>query len=131
MNRVDELAYDLECARTALADAKEQVDRAEEALLAEVPFELEGSKTTTSAHYKITTTGKLTRAVDAEQLERVRAVVPPAIFARVIRMKPDLSLRDLRYIEANEPDLYRAFALAITTKPAKTAIKVERLIIED
>lgn len=131
MDRIDDLAYALECARANLEDAREQVEDAERALLALVPFELEGSKTTTSPHYKITTTGKLTRTVDAEQLERVRAVVPPAIFQRVVRMKPDLSLRDLRYIEANEPDLYRAFALAITTKPAKTSIKVERLIIED
>jgi hypothetical protein len=48
-------------------------------------------------------------------------------FDRVIRYKPDLSLRDLRYIEDNEPEYYRAFAGAITTKPAKTSLKVERL----
>lgn len=131
MDHIDGLAYALEVAKANFAEAKQQVDRAEGALLAAVPFDLEGSKTTRSTHYKITTTGKLTRSVDSEQLESVRSMVPLAIFNRVVRFKPDLSVRELRYVEQNEPELYRAFATAITTSPAKTAIKVERIIIED
>jgi hypothetical protein len=130
MDPIDALAYALEVAKDSVVEARLQLERAEGALLAAVPFELEGSTTTRSTHYKITTTGKLTRAVDAQQLEAVRSIVPSAIFDRVVRFKPDLSLRELRYVEQNEPELYRAFATAITTSPAKTSVKVARIIEE-
>ena len=128
---LDELAYDLEVAKAGALMAKEQVEAAEQALLAAVPCELEGALTTESAFYKITTTGKLTRTLETDKIGALRAVIPAAIFDRVIRFKPDLSLRDLRYLEDNEPEYYRAFAEAITTKPAKTSVKVERLTIEE
>ena len=124
---LDELAYDLEVAKSALTIAKQQVEDAEAALLEAVPTPLEGSETSETQFYKITTTGKLNRALDAERLPAVQGRIPAAIFDRVIKFKPELSLRDLRFVEANEPDLYAIFAEAITTKPAKTAVKVERL----
>ena len=104
---VDELAYDLEVAKAGLAVAKQAVEDAETALIAAVPVEEEGSITTASQHYRITTTGKLNRTLDVEKLMDVATRVPKEIFARVIRMKPELSLRDLRYVEQNEPDVYR------------------------
>lgn len=128
---IDELAYDYEMAKQALAFAKGQLDDAETALVAAVPCELEGSLTTESDFYRIVSTGKLTRTLDAGKLDALRAVIPAAIYDRVIRFKPDLSLRDLRYLELNEPEYYRAFAEAITTKPAKTSVKVERIEIEE
>lgn len=124
---VDQLAYDYEIAREELAAAQQRVAQAETALLAAVPAKLEGSQTTEFDFYRVTTTGKLTRTLDAAKLGELRAVIPPAIYSRVIKLKPDLSLRDLRYMEDNEPEYYRAFASAITTKPAKTSVKVERL----
>lgn len=124
---IDELAYDLEVAKAGAAMAKDQVEAAEQALLAAVPCELEGSTTTLGSFYRITATGKLTRSLETDKIGALRAVIPAAIFDRVIRFKPDLSLRDLRYLEDNEPEYYRAFAEAITTKPAKTSVKVERL----
>ena len=127
---LDELAYDFEVAKSALAACKQQLEDAEAALLEAVPTPLEGSETSETQFYKITTTGKLTRSLDVEKLDGVRAHVPPQIYERVIRMKPDLSLRDLRYLETNEPAYYAAFTDAITTKPAKTAIKVERITEE-
>lgn len=124
---LDELAYDLEVAKAGAAMAKDQVEAAEQALLAAVPCDLEGSTTTLGSFYRITATGKLTRSLETDKIGALRAVIPAAIFDRVIRFKPDLSLRDLRYLEDNEPEYYRAFAEAITTKPAKTSVKVERL----
>ena len=124
---IDELAFDLEVAKAELILTKNAVEDAEQALIAAVPCELEGSTTTTTAYYKIVTTGKLTRSLDEARLAQVQSVVPQKIYERVIRYKPDLSLRDLRYLESNEPEYYRAFAEAITTKPAKTSIKVDRI----
>ena len=124
---LDELAFAYELAKADLTVAKSALDTAEAALLNAVPCELEGSTSIKTEYYKITSTGKLTRNLDESKLGQVQTVVPQAIFERVIRYKPDLSLRDLRYIESNEPEYYRAFAEAITTKPAKSAIKVERI----
>ena len=124
---LDELAFDLEIAKTSLDIAKRELERAEQALLAVVPCELEGSTTTTSNFYKITAVGKLTRTLDVDGLDDLRKLVPEKIFARVIRFKPELSLRDLRYLELNEPNDYSIFAEFITTKPAKTSVKVERI----
>lgn len=128
---IDELAYDYEMAKQALAYAKGQLDDAEAALVAAVPCELEGSLTTESDYYRITTVGKLNRTLDAGKLEALRAVIPAAIYDRVIRFKPDLSLRDYKYLENNEPAYFAAFAEAVTTKPAKTSVKVERIEIEE
>lgn len=128
---LDELAYDYEVAKQGVAYAKTQLDQAEAALLAAVPAELEGSLTTESDFYKVVTTGKLTRTLDEKRLAEVQATVPQGVFERVIRYKPELSLRDLRYLENNEPEYYRVFAEAITTKPAKTSVKVERIQIEE
>lgn len=124
---IDELAYEYEVAKQGVAFAKAQLDKAETELLASVPAELEGSLTTESDFYKVTTTGKLTRKIDASKLDAVRACVPAPIFDRVIKYTPDLSLRDLRYLEMNQAEYYRVFAEAITTKPAKTSVSVERL----
>lgn len=128
---IDELAYDYEMAKQAVAYAKTQLDQAEAALVAAVPCELEGSLTTESDFYKITTTGKLTRTLDEKKLAEVQAAVPTGVYERVIRYKPELSIRDYRYLENNEPEFFRVLAEAVTTKPAKTSVKVERLTIEE
>lgn len=127
---LDELAYDLEVAKAGAAMAKDQVEAAEQALLAAVPCELEGSTTTFGSFYRITATGKLTRSIDAEKLAQVRAVVPAAIFDRVVSFEPKLSLRDYRYVELNEPQFFKAFAECVTAKPGKPALKIERLTEE-
>ena len=128
---IDELAYEYEVAKQGVAFAKAQLDKAEAELLASVPAELEGSLTTESDFYKVTTTGKLTRTLDEAKLAQVQSVLPQGIFERCIRYKPELSIRDYRYLENNEPEFFRVLAEAVTTKPAKTSVKVERLTIEE
>ncbi len=131
-SRLDELAYRVETAKFELSIAKRMVECCEQELIEALPCsKLEGSETTSTEFFRITTTGKLTRALDEEALCLVRSRIPEGIFDRVIRYKPELILRDLRYVEANEPDVYRLFADAITTKPAKTTLKIERILNEE
>ncbi len=66
------------------------------------------------------------RNVDAEKLREIAAHIPEAIGKRLIRWKPELETRELRYIQANEPEIYSVVAAAIEAKPAKPSVKIER-----
>lgn len=128
---IDELAYDYEMAKQAVAYAKTQLDAAEAALVAAVPCELEGSLTTEGDYYRVVTTGRLIRTIDVKKLDEIRALVPAAIFSRVFKFSPELSVRDYRFVENNEPEIFKVIAEAVTAKPGKTGLKVERLVIEE
>lgn len=67
------------------------------------------------------------RAVDADKLAAIATKIPEAIGKRLIRWKPELDTRELRYVQANEPELYAIVATAIEAKPAKPQVKVERV----
>ncbi len=55
------------------------------------------------------------------------ANIPEVIAKRLFRWKPELDLKELRYLQSNEVDLYGIVAQAITMKPAKPSITVERV----
>lgn len=92
-----------------------------------VPVKAEGSATVTLAGFKITTTGVMNRTVDEAALDAVRGALPAAIFERAFRYKPALDLAGLRYLQQNEPTHYAVAAQAITARPGKTSVKVERV----
>lgn len=92
-----------------------------------VPVKPEGSTTTTVDGYKVTTTGVINRSLDEAVLSIVKAELPAAIFERAVRYKPALDLTGVRYLQQNEPQHYALLAQAITAKPGKTAVKVERV----
>lgn len=118
------LAY--ESAKADFARAKRAFEHAEADLLNVVGHKTEGAFTVNIAdRYKVTTTGKLTRKILADEFERVRGAIPPALLNRLIRTKEELNTRELKFIEANEPEIFRFIAPAIQTKPAKSSVKVE------
>lgn len=98
---------------------------AEQVICALVDRKTEGTVTTETSQYKIKTEHKLNRDVDATKLKGLESVIPVAILQRLIKFVPELSVRELRYLEENEPEYYKAFAVALTVKPAKTAVSVE------
>lgn len=65
------------------------------------------------------------RTVDQAALEQVAHLIPEAIGKRVLRWKPELDTRELRYIQSNEPEIYANLSRAITAKPAKPTVSVE------
>ncbi len=75
--------------------------------------------------YQVSVTTKLTRALDPTKLLAMDKEIPAPILNRLVEYTPKLNLRELRYIEENEPVYYKAFAAALTVKPAKTSVSVE------
>jgi hypothetical protein len=76
--------------------------------------------------WQLVITTSIRRTVDAEALAAIAPRIPEAIGRRLIRWKPDLQMRELRYVQSNEPEIYALLAQVITAKPAKPSIKLER-----
>ena len=110
-------------AATARVLAEEQLI----ALLGQAaPLPSEGTYSEEVGAYRVAVTAKLNRTVDADALARIAPQIPEQIGRRLIRWKPDVDLRELRYLQASEPALYGVVSTAITTKPAKASVSVER-----
>lgn len=76
---------------------------------------------------KATIRTSMRRTVDADILATIGPQIPEAIGKRVIRWKPDVDLRELRYLQNNEPEIYATLAQAITAKPAKPSVTIEEV----
>lgn len=128
MNRFDEAAAALEAAKIEEAAATAKRIDAELAVLCMLQGKEEGSVTERGLRYKVTATFGYSRTIDAAALEAVRQAVPVALFEQAIDYKPALKLPGLRYLQMNEPGVYSVLAQAITAKPSKPSVKVERLV---
>lgn len=117
----------LEAAKDAEAKATAARIQAERAVLDMLPAKIEGSLTEHASGWKVTATFGVNRTIDRAALESVREVIPVALFEQAVEYKPALVLAGLRYLQSNEPDTYRVLAQAITSKPAKPSVKVERV----
>lgn len=124
----------LEYAAERLIQAKAAEQQANHArLVAELEVldllgELDGEGTTKfeAGDYKLTVRTSMTRNVDRDALCQIAPNIPEAIAKRLFRWKPELDLKELRYLQSNEVELYGLIAQAITMKSAKPAITVER-----
>jgi hypothetical protein len=113
-------------AQSHLKIAQNILAEAESALLSAVGHKPEGSFTVNVGDFKVTTTGKINRTINAEIWEQIKAQIPPALAGRLIKQsKPELSLTEFRYIELNEPAYMALISKAITAKPAKPSISVK------
>ena len=113
-----DLCEDLIAAKGYMAEAREEVLRIEKLILDFAPEKLEGSQTLPAPGFKLTTTHKLTRTLDYDAYQAL-SVHPEFEF---VTLKPAIDLAALRIVEKLDPALV---AKCVTTKPAKTAIKVE------
>jgi hypothetical protein len=94
----------------------------EEEILSLVTSKTEGSESYQVGPYKVTLTGRLNRKVDWDMVEKLG--VPSAL--NPVKHKPELDLKGLRYLESNEPEIYKTFCKAMTIEPAKTSVTVIR-----
>lgn len=126
---LDQLAYELEQRKAEEKIATDRRVQAEQAiadlLAAHLPEE--GTFAEHGTYYTVKVTTKLSRTIDKAKLADVVGLVPEAIFHRLFEYEPKLNLKELRYVHQNEPHFYAVVAPAITTKPAKTAVAVERV----
>lgn len=122
-NRLDALCEALVHAKAKEDDAKKVRVAIEDEILAIVGAKDEGSLTVNTDHFKVTTTGRITRTLDAKKVDNLS--LPAPLLARLFTWQPKLNLREARYVENNEPDHWKVLATAITTKPGKASVKVE------
>lgn len=127
MNPIDEAARALELAKFNEARATAERLRAEQALVELMPAKTEGSVSMKGGEFKVSITYAMNRTVDAPALASVEDSIAPALLEQAIAYKPSLVLAGLRYLQNNEPDAYAILAQAITSKPAKPSVKVERI----
>lgn len=81
----------------------------------------EGSKTHDAGGCKITVTGKKTYKLDWTAWESIKAQIP--VNMHPVKYKPEVDEKGVKYLQANEPELYKLLPLEV--KPAKTAIDVK------
>ena len=125
----------LERAAEALIQAKAAEQQAQHArLVAELEvLDLlgdnhgEGPTKVDAGAYKLTVRTAMNRAIDRDVLCQIAPEIPEPIAKRLFRWKPELVLSELRYLQSNEIELYGVIARAITMKPAKPSITVERV----
>jgi hypothetical protein len=88
----------------------------------------EGSETKKIDDQKITFTAKLNRTVDEDKWLEIKAQVPVNLQA-IVEEKVTYKVTDkgARWLEENNPEVYAFVSKAITTKPAKIAIKIEAI----
>lgn len=81
----------------------------------------EGAQTIDAGAFKVTVTGKVSRKMDWTAWETVKHSIPTNLHP--VKLKPELDERGVKYLQANEPDIYKI--LPIEIKPAKTAVEVK------
>ena len=112
---------------TKEAERKANADRIkiEEEILTHIAAKEEGSDSRLLSNgLKLKITGKLTYKADLEKLIHITATWPSDFKPVKTEIKADDTV--LKAIRTQRPDLWREIALAITTKPAKTAVAVEK-----
>lgn len=107
-------------------NAKEARIAAEEAVVAILGCKEEGSETHKQYGYKVTITGRVNRTIDQSAWDSVADKIPSHLSP--IKYKPALDLKGLRYLQQNEPGIYRIAAEAITATPGKPSVKIEKSV---
>lgn len=83
----------------------------------------EGSQTHDAGEWRITVTGKINRTLDRAAWESIAPHIPEGL--RPVEYQPKLDTKGLRYLQSNEPDVYRRVAEAIVAKPGKPSVEVK------
>lgn len=94
----------------------------EQAICEASPPKEEGASTIEVGDYKLTLTGKLTYKADLPKLQELAKRLPEEL--RPLKTETKADEAGLKYLRANEPQLWAVIAPAVEVKPAKTAVKV-------
>lgn len=127
LSNIDRAALRLLALKDQEGQARAAREKAETDLLALCNSTLEGTICADTALHKIAIRFSCNRKVDADKLAEVASKIPEAIGKRLLRWKPELVTAEVRYIEANEPEIYALIAQAITMTSAKPSISVEAI----
>ena len=128
--RLDELAYELEKAKQMEDSARRQRVAIEEQLAQLAGTKDEGSHTAKGEYYKVTTVAGFTRTLNPDKWEHVKKRIPESISANVVRTKLEVDTKQLKSLQQFDPEHYRIVAEAITTKPKKVGVRLQRLEVK-
>lgn len=106
-------------------EAKRRRLEAEAKMLDLIGTQAEGTAKLGAGDYSVSVSFGSTTSIDEDKLREIAGRVPVDIQSRLIRWKPAIDARELKYLRCNEPDLYAVIAEAITVKPSKPSFKVE------
>ena len=117
---LDELAYELEKCKAAEEAARIERIKAENALIEAVGLKEDGTTTTKTDWYRISTVAKLNRKLIAED-------IPDKLYHAITRVKHELDVTALKKLATSHPEQYREACRFIATTPAKPSVKIERI----
>ena len=118
--QLERLCTNLVAAKHAEGEAKRQRVVFEDEISSLIATKEEGTESVIAGFFKITVTSKLTRSLDYQAYLAIEDGLPEGI--KCIDLKPSLNMKKLRALELIDPDFLAQF---ITTKPAKSSVKVE------
>ena len=122
--QLEHLAEQWLLAKQAEREANAERIKIEEQILILSPAKEEGSSSRTLANgLKLKAIGALSYKADLDQLLTITAAWPSEYKPVKTEIKADETV--LKTIRAKRPDLWRDIAIAITTKPKKTAVTIE------
>lgn len=125
MDNVAPLAQAWLDAKRAESAANAQRLQIEKELCGALDVPDEGSKTIKIDGFKITVTQPITRKIDLDAWEKVKAHCPENLLP--VKTKIEADGTGCKYLAEKEPKIWAKIAKAFTSTPAKTAIKVEAL----
>lgn len=117
-SKVNNLANSIQLKKAEIAALRAEMTAMEDELIMICGHKDEGSHKFNTEQFTITTTGKLTRSIS--DVEALRALAP-----EVVREKFELDVRQLKSLATSNPMLYKKSLSCITSKAAKTALKIE------
>lgn len=123
---LEKLCADWLRAKTYEANANNLRILIEEQIVALTGKKDEGAKTVEADGFKLTITGKVSRKMDWDKWNAVKAQIPAQLHP--VKFPPELDEKGVKYLKLNEPAIYALLPLEV--KPAKTAVDVKTKEVE-
>ena len=126
VSEIDQLAFDLEAAKTHELHAKEARLAIEEKLVALVEKKEEGTISKKGDYYKLSVTFGIDRKVDSD-IARSLAIQLGDEYERIFKWEAKIDTKEMRFLIDKKPEVYALCARAITSKPRKPSLKIEEV----
>lgn len=118
-----EIANDLVEARAEESAAETKRIALEQELIEVVGQKEEGAQTHQIGDYKVVITGRISRKIDWDMYDKtIASKIPDSL--QPVRMKRELDVTGVKYLQNNEPQLYKLIAKALTVEKAKTTVSI-------
>lgn len=125
---IDDIASAIMAQKESIALAQKRLRELEEEMIDAVGVKTEGSFTVKGDEWKVTTTGIINRTVDNVALFSwgVKGSIPQELFEQLFKFKPSVNMSLFRALEKTNPEVYLAASKALTAKPGKPRVTIEK-----